>query len=63
MVVMNGMTYNRELCDFCGTCVSVCPHDSIELSENDLVITESCTKCKLCVFVCPIRALGVQDEK
>ncbi len=63
MVVMNEMTYIRDLCDFCGTCVSVCPHDSIELSENDLVITESCTKCKLCVFVCPIRALGVQNEE
>lgn len=61
-IVMQGISYFRELCDFCGTCVSVCPHDSIDLSENDLLIDESCTLCKNCVYVCPVRALGVDDE-
>ena len=62
-VQMFGITYNIDMCDFCGTCVAVCPHDSIDLSENNLVINESCTLCKNCVYVCPVRALGVQDEE
>lgn len=62
-IEMFGLTYSRDLCDFCGTCVAVCPYDSIELSENDLIIDETCTLCKNCVYVCPIKALGVKDEE
>ena len=54
--------YDRDLCDFCGTCVGVCPHDAIELFEADLRITENCTVCKNCINVCPIRALEINDE-
>lgn len=54
--------YIRKKCDFCGTCVAVCPHDAIELAENDLLILERCTVCKKCVYVCPLQALEVDDE-
>jgi len=48
----------KEFCDFCGTCVSVCPPDCIELKEFDIIIDqEACTDCKLCVYVCPIETL------
>ncbi len=60
---MKKIIYNRELCDFCGTCVGVCPHDAIELSENDLEITDKCTVCMNCVYICPIRALEAKDEE
>ena len=57
------IAYNRQLCDFCGTCVGVCPHDSIELAEADFTITDSCTICKNCINVCPVRALEFIDER
>jgi len=46
-------------CDFCGTCVAVCPVDAIELSEiNISIIHETCTDCDLCIWVCPINVLS-----
>ena len=56
--------YDATLCDFCGTCVGVCPHDSIELFETDFRIdAASCTVCQNCINVCPVRALELIDEK
>lgn len=47
-----------DLCDFCGTCVAVCPHDAIELYEARIVIIkERCTRCLSCIKVCPLRVL------
>jgi Fe-S-cluster-containing hydrogenase component 2 len=49
-----------ERCDFCGTCVAVCPADAIELKESSVcVVAEKCTRCGNCVAVCP---LGVPEE-
>ncbi|MBN1480391.1 ferredoxin [candidate division KSB1 bacterium] len=61
-IFLEKIAYNRAVCDFCGACVAVCPHDSIELFEADLCITASCTLCKNCVYVCPVRALEIIDE-
>ena len=48
----------NDLCDFCGTCVAVCPADAIELFEARLVIDqEKCTDCLNCVKICPFEAL------
>ena len=48
----------ENVCDFCGTCVAVCPPDAIELREAGIHIDEdACTDCRLCVYVCPIDAL------
>jgi len=59
------MIYIKEnLCDFCGTCVSVCPVDCIELFEAKIEINnEKCIDCNLCVKVCPLDVLEVKDEK
>jgi ferredoxin len=49
-----------ELCDFCGTCVAVCPSDAIELKESVVaVLNDRCTRCRDCVTTCP---LGVPRE-
>ena len=49
---------HSERCDFCGTCVAVCPPDAIELLEAEIRIDEAtCTNCKLCVTVCPVATL------
>jgi len=50
-------------CDYCGTCVAVCPHDAIELWESEWVlIPERCTACGFCVQVCPVAALEANDD-
>lgn len=48
-----------ERCDFCGTCVGVCPEDAIELRESTILIDkERCILCGDCVDICP---LGVPE--
>ncbi|MCB5230724.1 MAG: 4Fe-4S binding protein [Candidatus Cloacimonas sp.] len=52
------MRINFESCDLCGTCVSVCPVDAIEISEYRAIIDrEKCTNCGLCLKVCPAQAI------
>ncbi len=53
----------QSKCDFCGTCVAVCPHDAIELAEASLqILFNRCTLCANCIHVCPTRALEMTDE-
>ena len=49
---------NNHKCDYCGTCVGVCPENCIDLAESDLHIEHSsCTLCHKCVWICPVDAL------
>lgn len=60
---MNSIIHKRSVCDYCGTCVAVCPFDAIELLESELIIDpEKCTMCLNCIYICPITALEVVDE-
>ena len=60
---MKVISQNIEKCDYCGTCVAVCPHDAIELFETRLLIDqEKCTVCMNCVYICPFRSLEQIDE-
>ncbi|MFQ6092603.1 MAG: 4Fe-4S binding protein [bacterium] len=53
---------NRIKCDFCGTCVAVCPVDAIEILEYRVGIDEdACTNCLNCVMACPWGALKEQE--
>ncbi len=52
---------DNERCDFCGTCVSVCSADAIELRESIIrVDVEQCTLCRFCVDICP---LGIPEVR
>lgn len=54
----------ENICDFCGTCVSICPTDAIELFETMLMIVYSkCIECKNCIQICPLKALEWSNEK
>lgn len=54
----------REICGYCGACVSVCPEAALELVDAYLEIdTEKCKNCRICVRVCPLGALEVSDEE
>ena len=49
---------HEHTCDFCGTCVGVCPENCITLDEAALQIDQaSCTRCRKCIWVCPLEAL------
>jgi len=50
-------------CDFCGTCITVCPVDCIEVREASIEIDQNeCIDCDLCVEICPILVLETVDE-
>lgn len=53
----------RELCTYCGGCVSVCPSAALELADTWLtVVEERCTGCELCIRACPTGALLKEEE-
>ena len=53
----------KNMCDYCGTCVTVCPVDCIEVRENSIQIdNDDCIDCDLCVYICPIEVLESIDE-
>ena len=52
------MIINKNLCDICGTCVSVCPVDAIIVSEFEVNLdNDKCINCLNCLKVCPIKAI------
>jgi ferredoxin len=56
------LNIHREICGYCGACVSVCPQGALELIDAYLTVDGSCTDCRLCVKVCPLGALEARDE-
>ena len=61
---MNHPNVNREICGYCGACVSVCPKDAIDLIDLHLNIDKTkCVNCLACVEVCPIGALKPNDDE
>ena len=51
-------------CDYCGSCVAVCPPDCIELREASIkIIHEECIDCNLCVYICPIDVLYEKNKE
>lgn len=50
---------NQQLCDFCGTCVGVCPVDAIIIEKQKITVkSDICISCSACVNVCPVDALS-----
>jgi MinD superfamily P-loop ATPase len=50
---------DRDKCNGCGLCVSVCRCEALVLVDNVITITESrlCGWCTLCEMVCPTQAI------
>ena len=50
---------DREKCDECGLCVSVCACGAILLVDSVITIveTEKCKWCTLCEAICPQNAI------
>jgi ferredoxin len=51
------MIISTEECGYCGACVSVCPHNILELSEMEIIAHEGCEECAFCMVVCPLGAI------
>jgi ferredoxin len=53
---------HREICGYCGACVSVCPQGALELIDAYLEVDDACIECGICTRACPLGALEVRDE-
>ena len=61
------VTVDEDGCTACGTCVSVCPTDAIEIVEEgeNLVLLfrpSACTNCSLCREACIEEVIDYEDE-
>jgi heterodisulfide reductase subunit A len=57
---VNHPEVDEEVCGKCGICRSVCPYESITISEDEYPKFDPllCQSCGLCVSSCPSRALN-----
>jgi uncharacterized Fe-S center protein len=54
------MSWEEDLCTFCGICVRTCPLDAITIKGKTFLVDEKrCWRCARCVRVCPEKALIV----
>ncbi|MCP1662394.1 MAG: 4Fe-4S dicluster domain-containing protein [Methanocalculus sp. MSAO_Arc1] len=56
------LTIRRDICGYCGACVSVCPEGALELIDAYLEVDSACIECGICERVCPLGALEVAEE-
>jgi ferredoxin len=49
-----------DMCDSCGTCISVCPCNALSITGVLEVNRELCTECATCVAICPFGALELE---
>jgi MinD superfamily P-loop ATPase len=53
------MKIDKNLCDICGTCASVCPNSLITIKEFEVILNnENCDNCQKCSIVCPAEAIS-----
>ena len=50
-----------KLCTYCGTCVAVCPMNSLIADNEKIQLVGKCNSCGLCFGVCP--GMGVSFNK
>jgi ferredoxin len=50
---------DKNVCDACGTCISVCKENALKLIDTLTVDTDMCSLCGECVRVCSFAALAI----
>lgn len=56
------LNIRRDICGYCGACVSVCPEGALELIDAYLTVEDTCITCGICEKICPLGALEVIKE-
>ncbi|MDO5845672.1 MAG: 4Fe-4S binding protein [Methanocorpusculum sp.] len=58
------ITIHRDVCGYCGACVSVCPRGALELIDAYLTVDPALCKekCRICQTVCPLGAISKGEE-
>jgi NAD-dependent dihydropyrimidine dehydrogenase PreA subunit len=53
---------DKEICNGCGMCASVCPHAVFSIQEKKAIITDkdACIECGACAINCPVNAIIVR---
>lgn len=56
------LTISQDRCTGCGICLTVCPHEVLDLSNGAVyaVNRDSCIECGACMVNCPAEAIHVQ---
>ena len=59
----NTLKFNRELCNNCIMCTSVCPHAVFERNNGkvNLIHPSNCMECGACQLNCPTGAISVDS--
>ncbi len=63
VLIQDLIKLDKELCNDCGACVSVCPTGAIHF-EEDLSVTinqSECIQCALCIDSCPRFAITLKQ--
>src|SRR5699024_459956 len=57
-------TVDQQLCVGCGSCVKICAHEGVTVTDKKAFIDHSkCVGCGRCIGVCPMDAVAAaQDE-
>ncbi|MCX8110468.1 MAG: ferredoxin family protein [Syntrophorhabdaceae bacterium] len=52
-----------SLCDRCGGCISVCPYEVFQFSNNTIIISspQDCIECLSCIKECHKKAIFMGD--
>jgi NAD-dependent dihydropyrimidine dehydrogenase PreA subunit len=52
---------DEQICTGCGDCITACPTDALELSQNVAVVSDpkACNYCGICEMICPVEAISL----
>jgi len=43
----------QKSCNYCGSCISVCPEGSLEMGDENPKLVGECNSCGVCYLACP----------
>jgi NAD-dependent dihydropyrimidine dehydrogenase PreA subunit len=54
---------NKQACNSCGMCATVCSNGAIRIEAGIAIVEESaCTECGVCIDICPLGAIQIAPQ-